>query len=57
MYVTFQNFILCQEWVKEILLSFIVLSLLLLVLLLLLLLFDFLGTQTTAETEFLNHTD
>ena len=55
MYVTFQNFILCQEWVKEILLSFIVLSLLLL--LLLLLLFDFLGTQTTAETEFLNHTD
>ena len=54
MYVTFQNFILCQEWVKEILLSFIVLSLLLL---LLLLLFDFLGTQTTAETEFLNHTD
>ena len=56
MYVTFQNFILCQEWVKEILLLFIVLSLLLL-LLLLLLLFDFLGTQTTAETEFLNHTD
>ena len=55
MYVTFQNFILCEEWVKEILLSFIVLSLLLL--LLLLLLFDFLGTQTTAETEFLNHTD
>ena len=53
--MTFQNFILCQEWVKEILLSFIVLSLLLL--LLLLLLFDFLGTQTTAETEFLNHTD
>ena len=46
---------MCQEWVKEILLSFIVLSLLLL--LLLLLLFDFLGTQTTAETEFLNHTD
>ena len=54
MYVTFQNFIMCKEWVKEILLSFIVLSLLLL---LLLLLFDFLGTQTTAETEFLNHTD